>query len=96
MVGGLALTWVATSHAAEAPRFDRKALQEHIQYLASDELGGRGNGTDGLRLAARYVSSEFEKLELSPAGENGTYFQKFRFMVGKDIGRRTQVLLSYS
>ena len=95
-MGGLALAVIGTSHAAESPRFDRKALEEHIHYLASDELGGRGNGTDGLRLAARYVASEFEKLELSPAGESGSYFQTFRLMVGKEIGRSTQVSLRYA
>ncbi|GMR23907.1 MAG: hypothetical protein BMS9Abin37_2383 [Acidobacteriota bacterium] len=94
-MGVFALTLVGTSYAAETPRFDRKALEAHVRYLASDELGGRGNGTDGLRLAARYVASEFEKLELSPAGESGTYFQTFRVMVGKKIGRWTEVSLRY-
>ena len=95
-MGVCALTLVGTSYAAETPRFDRKNLEEHVHYLASDELGGRGNGTDGLRLAARYVASELEKLELSPAGENGTYFQTFRLMVGKEIGRWTEVSLHYA
>ena len=95
-MGVCALTLVGTSYAAETSRFDRKNLEEHVHYLASDELGGRGNGTDGLRLAARYVASELEKLELSPAGENGTYFQTFRLMVGKEIGRWTEVSLHYA
>ena len=47
-------------------------------------------------LAARYVASQLEKLELEPAGDNGTYFQTFRVMVGKEIGRRTQVSLRFS
>ena len=96
MVGGLALTWVAASYAGETPQFDRKLLEGHVEYLASDQLRGRGNGTEGLQLAARYVASEFEKLELSPAGERGSYFQTFRVMVGKDIGQRTSVSLRFA
>jgi hypothetical protein len=91
----VALTWVAIGHAAGAPRFDRKALESHVQYLASDELGGRGNGTEGLTLAARYIAKQFDELQLSPAGANRTYFQTFRVMVGKEIGRRTSVSLRY-
>lgn len=92
IVGALALTWVATSRAAE-PGFDRAALEQHIRYLASDELGGRGNGTEGLELAARYVADRFEELKLRPAGESGTYFQDFRVMLGKKVGARTRVSL---
>jgi hypothetical protein len=92
----VALAWVATARSAEAPRFDREALETHIRYLASDELGGRGNGTDGLRLAARYVAAEFDELGLRPAGDGDSYFQTFRVMVGKEIGRRTRVVLRHA
>jgi len=48
-----------------------------ITYLASDELEGREIGTQGETLAAEYISAQFQKLELIPAGDNGTYLQHF-------------------
>ncbi len=100
MVSGLALTWASTIHAAETqsptPResvFDREALEQHIQYLASDELNGRGNGTEGLQLAARYVAAQFADLGLKPVGDDGTFLQTFRVLLGKEIGPRTKVSL---
>ena len=49
-------------------------LKAHVEYLASDELQGRGSGTEGEQLSAAYIASEFKKLELEPKGEDG-YFQ---------------------
>ncbi|MCA9105619.1 MAG: M20/M25/M40 family metallo-hydrolase [Planctomycetales bacterium] len=48
-----------------------------IEYLASDELGGRGVGTEGIEIAANFIRDEFQRLGLAPGGENGTYFQEF-------------------
>ena len=47
-----------------------------IQYLASDELEGRGVGTTGLAKAADYLAERFAEIGLEPAGTNG-FFQDF-------------------
>jgi Zn-dependent M28 family amino/carboxypeptidase len=52
----------------------------HIQYLADDKLEGRGTGTEGFAKAAAYVTDEFQKAGLQPAGENG-YAQTVKFNV---------------
>ena len=44
-------------------------------FLASDELHGRGSGTRDEHLAALYAASLFQSFGLEPAGENGTYIQ---------------------
>ena len=49
----------------------------HIKYLASDSLGGRGNGSDGLQRAGDYIASLLDSGGLRPAGDNGTFFQSF-------------------
>ena len=36
-------------------------LKNHIKYLASEELAGRGTGTDGNKKAAEYIVSQFQK-----------------------------------
>jgi hypothetical protein len=61
-------------------------LQSHIQFLTSNRLAGRGSGTEGNRLAAEYIASEFQRYGLQPAGDNGTYFQEFRFTSGIEAG----------
>jgi Zn-dependent M28 family amino/carboxypeptidase len=57
----------------------RESIRAHMSYLADDLLEGRGTGTRGYLLAAKYVAAQFEGMGLKPAGENGTYFQKVRF-----------------
>ncbi|MBL7850416.1 MAG: M20/M25/M40 family metallo-hydrolase [Cyclobacteriaceae bacterium] len=57
-------------------------LRAHITFLASDELQGRGTGTEGEKLAANYLVSQFKKLKLKPYGDNKTYLQTFDFKGG--------------
>ena len=40
---------------------------------------GRETGSEGDHKAAEYIASEFRRLGLEPAGENGTYFQTVPF-----------------
>lgn len=49
---------------------------EHLRYLSSDELKGRGVGTAGYDQAADYLAHAFKQNGLRPFGDNGTYFQK--------------------
>lgn len=43
----------------------------HVKVLADDNMEGRLTGTPGYDRAAAYVSGEFQKLGLKPAGVNG-------------------------
>ncbi|MDO8834187.1 MAG: M28 family peptidase [Vicinamibacterales bacterium] len=51
-------------------------LKQWLGYIASDELEGRGNFSEGLALAAAYIADEMEKLGVKPGGDKGTYFQR--------------------
>ncbi len=51
------------------------ALEAHVRFLADDLLEGRGTGTRGHEIAARYVAAQFAALGLEPAGDGGTFFQ---------------------
>ena len=57
-----------------------KAWWAHIQYLADDKLEGRGTGSEGFAKAAAYVTDQFQKAGLQPAGEHG-YVQPVTFNV---------------
>lgn len=52
-------------------------LRKSIEYLASDELEGRGVGTKGLDKAADYIAEVFKGLGLEPAPGLEGYFQPF-------------------
>lgn len=49
-----------------------------IEYLAADEMEGRGPGTHGLELAAKYVRDEFQHLGLTSGTPDGSYMQPFQ------------------
>ena len=54
-------------------------IRQHISFLASDELGGRDTPSPGLETAASYLVEFFEDAGLDPAGENGTFIQRFPY-----------------
>lgn len=56
-------------------------LEAHVRYLASDELGGRGPGSEGDVLARRYLAEQLDALGFEPAGIGGSWEQPFD-MVG--------------
>jgi hypothetical protein len=79
-----AAVWGA--HLYADPRhIDPRAYLNHIKYLASDELEGRGDGTPGLEKAADYIGAGFRASGLEPVGDNGTFFQKFDLVSGISI-----------
>ncbi len=61
-------------------------LLNHVKFLSSDELQGRGNGTRGLEQAAEYIASQFKAAGLQPGGTDGTWFQPFELMTGLEVG----------
>ncbi|MGD8305345.1 MAG: M28 family peptidase [Ignavibacteria bacterium] len=46
-----------------------------MQFLASDIFEGRGTGTTGGNLAAKYIALEYSKYNLKPIGNHNTYYQ---------------------
>ncbi|MDH4069400.1 MAG: M20/M25/M40 family metallo-hydrolase [Ignavibacteria bacterium] len=74
-----------------APEISATDLQTHIRFLASDRLEGRRSGTDGNREAARYIADMFDRLGLTPLGDDGTYFQEFSFTSGVELGPENEL-----
>ncbi|MFQ6093144.1 MAG: M28 family peptidase [bacterium] len=75
-------SWTQTESGA----ITGEEIVSHIQYLASDELGGRRAGTEGCEQAAKYVAQEFERYGLEAVGDEGTYFQNFEFVFDVRLG----------
>ncbi|ARS35568.1 M28 family peptidase [Pontibacter actiniarum] len=53
-------------------------IKAHIAYLADDKLLGRKPGTPGYQMAVDYVTDQFKKMNVAPAGENNSYLQTVR------------------
>lgn len=65
-------------------RFDETRLRDHIEYLASDKLKGRGTGSKEEKKAAKYIAKQFKKIGLLPKGDEGTFFHQFSFKQSND------------
>ncbi|MDP2423834.1 MAG: M20/M25/M40 family metallo-hydrolase [Bacteroidales bacterium] len=65
--------------------FTPKSIEDHIKYLASDELTGRYPGTHGDKMAAEYIRNHFAKLGLKLAFSEG--FQAFEVVTGVELLR---------
>ncbi len=70
------------SGMAAAPTFDAKKLLADASFLADDKLEGRRAGTAKAMEAGQWVAEQFKAAGLKPAGDEGTYFQKFPMLVG--------------
>lgn len=55
-------------------------MYARIAFLADDALRGRNTPSPGLEVAAAYIASEFRRMGLEPAGDNGTYLQRYPFI----------------
>jgi TonB family protein len=65
----------ATARGNRAVKIDPQKIREHVKYLASDALEGRGTGQKGGDMAAEYIAAQFKSYGLQPASDAGTYLQ---------------------
>lgn len=88
----LFLVFAPFAKAADDESIER--MRRDLTFLASDECEGRGALTQGIHKAADYIAARFEQLGLRPGGEDGTYFQKFRFRTGRSrLGTVNRLIL---
>ncbi len=71
---GLPAQVVDSMHSIDAER-----IRAHIRFLSDDLLEGRGTGTRGGDLAAKYLATQFALYGLQPAGDHGSYLQEIEF-----------------
>jgi hypothetical protein len=72
----LPAAWSAREKAA-ARRITAAGLAAHVRFLADDLLEGRAPASRGSELAMRYIATEYERIGLTPAGDDGGWLQKF-------------------
>jgi hypothetical protein len=62
---------------AAADRITAAQLEKDLAYLASDELLGRNTPSPGYDKAAEHIAKRLERAGLKPAGDNGSFFQRY-------------------
>jgi len=69
------------------------SIRADMRFLADDLLEGRGTGSRGYELAAKYVASRFESMGLAPAGDDDSYFQAVSLTRASLVERQTSLVL---
>src|SRR2546423_342693 len=93
---GLILALSAISSAAPATRPSTAPagvvdVRATVTYLASDELEGRGAGTEGQEKAAEHIAGVFKQLKLQPPPGWENYFQVFPLTMSTTIDKTTSL-----
>jgi hypothetical protein len=66
----------ALAKTAPAPSTLEREVRADMNFLADDDLHGRGSATRDEHIAALFAASQFQALGLEPGGDNGTFIQK--------------------
>jgi Peptidase family M28 len=85
---------IGAPHAQPAAKggitsIQQEPLKEWLTYIASDELQGRATFSEGLGLAAGYISSHLAQWGVKPAGDRGTYLQVVKVLGVRTTSRAT-------
>jgi hypothetical protein len=77
LLAGAAPLPAQTSLPQDDPAITGPELRRHLLVIADDSMQGRATPSEGLERAARYVAGEFRRIGLTPAGESGSYEQRW-------------------
>ena len=83
--------WLDAPAASTETAADRYLAD--IAWLADDAREGRGLGTEGLGEAADWLERQFEAIGLEPAGDDGSYRQRFDVVTDVEQGEATAVAI---
>ncbi|SMG27763.1 Peptidase family M28 [Marivirga sericea] len=108
IIAALMLTslWTVAQDEAELVKYTIKknTIKGHIYFLASDELAGRETGTPGIDVAAKYISTTFQRYGVAPVeGATEGYFQEvplvknvapnaYALKIGEDVVKAENLL----
>ena len=66
-------------------------LKDYLYFVASDEMEGRDTPSRGLDTTAKFIALNLKRWGLKPAGDNGTFFQKFMLNVRSTDAAQTNL-----
>ncbi len=62
---------------AAATAIDPEGYLQKLGVIAHDSMGGRDTPSLGLEMTAAWIASQFERVGLLPAGDDGSYLQRY-------------------
>ncbi|MEO8879153.1 MAG: hypothetical protein ABI446_02035, partial [Gemmatimonadaceae bacterium] len=74
-----AMARAQSSPAATSAAISAADLRSRLYLIADDSMRGRLAGSVGDSMATAYIAAEFARDGLTPAGENGGWFQTVHF-----------------
>lgn len=93
-LASVALLALAAPLFAAEPDFSADRVKAHVAFLADDLLEGRGTGTRGHEIAARYVASQFAAAGLTPLGKDGGWLQPVTLSEASLVAPKGRVTIS--
>jgi hypothetical protein len=84
---------IESTFAKEELSEQAQRIQDHIKYLASDELEGRFPGTPGIEKAKEYILNYYKSIGLKEV--NQSHFQNFDMSVGCELGKLNNVYFNF-
>src|SRR5690349_8838795 len=81
--GGTAPRTVAAAPAVGVTSITAADVSRRIHLIADDSMMGRGTPSRGLEMMANYAASEFRRLGLRPAGDNGGFLQRYPLYISR-------------
>ncbi len=72
-------------YPADEPAISLTSFKRHLKFLGSDLFEGRGTGSTGSNLSAKYLAEELSSLNLIPIGYNDTYYQYIPMHASKPL-----------
>ncbi len=85
---------LSAQHLKKADKKLIENLENHIKFLASDELEGRRAGTPGELKAVNYIIAQYQKAKIQPLGTNG-YIQSFSIDEGKKLSSNSYIKVNH-
>ena len=83
------------AQSASRTSFTRRGLEtitqadvrRRIGIIADDSMRGRDTPSPGLESTARYIAGEFRHFGLTPAGDSGSFIQRYPLLAGRSDAR---------
>jgi len=77
--------------AKAAATITQADVQRRINIIADDSMMGRDTPSPGLEMTAAYVADQLKKAGFKPAGDSGTWFQRFPLVRRQMVANGSQL-----
>src|SRR5690554_4814239 len=91
----LTVLFLLLNFCVSAQNVEEQKLKDHVSYLSSDKLEGRGTGTKGEKKAGKYIIKHFKKAGLTPYPGQKNFRQGFLAKKGEHGEVKAHNIIGY-